>query len=707
MQQNFDYFSKQERPSMTLCNPNLDQIYSLESAYEVELKFKWNALSELSFKFPEEIDGVDLDAYDYIAGKRIVLLGDLGYFLISDVSENSNGSIYIKDVDCVSLDGELVYKKINAFSGTYLLYNSGSPTDPDSLMGHVINLVPNWEIGTVESSLNSIYRTFDVSNSNVYQLLNEEASKSYGCIFDFDYLNRTISIVSSSGSGNETDIFLSFDNLILNTNYNEITDEIATCLYPNGGGDLTIRSVNPLGTNTIYNFDYYKTTSWMSQSLITAIDAWETKFDSYADSYSASAVELGELQTNWLIEQALLAEYEAQLSADQAVRAARLQQGLDTTDIDNQILTDTTYVNDQTIIVDEIVDDISSVTQGMKTVNDLLAFSNTDNFTNAQWLELNNFIFENGFVDNTIIITDSMTETEIQEQTQKLYDKAVETLAKLSIPRYQITINSVNFLALQDYSHFIDQLELGDQITVDTGKGYTITATLLQYEFTYDDPEKFKITLSNRQRLDDSSFIFSDFMGNTIQTTSTVDFNYSNWNDWKNNKSLIVGKVVTPDGIIVYGTKSSNLVGTILAGSSLSIENINSTTGNTNILIDKDGVIIRDPKLYDADGNIGIDATLDMAGGGQIMFRNGIFIGGAGLEPGSNIVTLEDLTGSTGTSFSASSVYLANSLRVYINGVMQRKDYTYAEESDLQSFTMYDSIFSTDHFIIEYVSIGS
>ena len=153
MQQNFDYFSKQERPAMTLCNPNLDQIYSLESAYDVELKFKWNALSELSFKFPEEIDGVDLDAYDYIAGKRIVLLGDLGYFLISDVSENSNGGIYIKDVDCVSLDGELVYKKINAFSGTYLLYNSGSPTDPDSLMGHVISLVPNWEIGTVESSL--------------------------------------------------------------------------------------------------------------------------------------------------------------------------------------------------------------------------------------------------------------------------------------------------------------------------------------------------------------------------------------------------------------------------------------------------------------------------------------------------------------------------------------------------------------------------
>ena len=707
MLQNFDYFGRQEKPSMTLCNPNLNQLYSINAAYDVAVKFKWNAQSELSFIFPREVNSTVLAAYDYVVGKRIVLLEGLGYFLIHNVSENLDGSVPLKEVTCFSLQSELIYKRIGGLSGTYLFYNADDPTDETSLMGVVMDLIPNWSIESIGTSLASVYRTFEIDDSNVYRVLAEEASKAYACVFDFDYLNKRISAISASATPAETDIFLSFDNLIENTTYEEVSEEIITCMYAYGGGDLTIRSVNPLGTNAVYNFTYYKTTDWMSSSLISAITAWETKCSSYASSYSASAILLGDSQTDLLTEQALLAEYEAELAADEQVRAARVQQGLDTTEIDNQIAIDTNYVNSQIIIVEQFTDTVASITVEMALVNTALNFENTDNFTAAQLLELHNFIFENSYKNDSIIITDIMTDAEIQEQSQQLYDATVEALEKASVPRYQISINSTNFLALREYSHFIDQLELGNQITVDTGKGYTIDATLLQYEFNYDDPEEFKIVLSNRQRLDDASFIFSDLIGNTIRASDSIDYNSNNWNDWKNNKATIIGKVITPEGIISYGIKSENLAGTIIAGSSLSIENLNSSTGSANISISKDGVTLRDPVLYDADGNIGVNLNLDLSGGGQLMFRNGIFIGGAGLEPGDNIITLEDLSGNSGVSFSTTSTYLANSLRVYINGLLQRKDYTYTESVDLQSFTMLDSIFATDNFVVEYVAMAS
>ena len=607
----FDIFNQQEKPHVSLCNPDYSELYSLSALYNTNITLRWNGQSEFSFTYPKTVNGIDLDSYDYIEGKRIIKIENIGYFMIYQSPEDYDGIIQVKNVKCLSHDFELVFKKLNLLSGTYRFYNSSDPSDETTLLGVIMPMIPNWSINSVDSSLSNLYRTFDISDSNVYQFFTKDVSIAYGCIFKFNYLERSIDIVPITRTPTETDIFLSFDNLLKHTEYDEITEEITTCLYCYGGDDLTIRGVNPLGTNSIYNFTYYKNTDWMSQSLIDAISAWESKLETYTDNYDLLLIDLSNEQASLLDYEATLAEFESQLLALQEIRIVRVAAELDTTDIDNQISLMEAFIADQEALILMTNDSINDIINQMSTINENLSFTNTDNFTNSQYLELNNFIFENTYKNDNIIQTDSMTVEEIQEQSQQLYDSAIDLLNRISIPRYEVSINLINFLTLKEYEPLIDQLELGDQITIDSGKGYIIDATLLAIEFSYDDPSNFSVVLGNRERIEDR---FTDFLGQTA--SASFDISY---------------------GILPSTSASS------------------TSTGTTTI--------ISSGSLY----------------------------------------ILEDLSGQTGSGFTSSRTYVPESLRIFVNGIFQRRDFTFSEGSDYRSFVMLDPILPGDYLSIEYM----
>jgi hypothetical protein len=193
--------------------------------------------------------------------------------------------------------------------------------------------------------------------------------KAYGCVFIFDTFNKTISAeavtrvatikantnsktgkvvyIEDEPDAPKTNIYLSFENLIKSIQYNEITDELCTALSCYGGTGLDIHNVNPLGSNVIYNFDYFMTTEWMTQGLIDALNDWEALVDTYQTTYSSPAVPItvyADLLTQAENYNLLLNKISADLSglysslgSAYSVRAVRLQDGLDTVTVDGQI----------------------------------------------------------------------------------------------------------------------------------------------------------------------------------------------------------------------------------------------------------------------------------------------------------------------------------------------------------------------------------
>ena len=639
----YNIFDQLETPGLILCNPNKAQIYPLGLAYGIKNTLRYNALSELEFDYAR-VEGSEA-IYDAIQGKMVVLVTDIGYYIIETVPETLEGSVPIKHVTCLSLEAEMLSRRLTGFAGTY---------EFSDLLDTVLNLIPTWTAGTIGTTLLGMYRTFDSNNSTIYNFVSTEMAKAYGCVFTFDSFTKTVSAIANVVPAANTNIYLSLDNLISRIEFKEITEEICTALYCYGGESLDIHPVNPLGTNVMYNFDYFKTTDWMSQGLIDALDAWEIKVALLQPTYADKLTELESFNANMLVLVSDMAELVDEYDSMINIKEVRLQQGLSVTAINAQISaqlvlitsagidistlqqsinfseitlreivhslffdsqisygnfeTDvenmgatianlkanwqTIYIstslspgfdpallasetpaitnlmleaqeNNATLLaylvagfstypasggelatldtyIDNEIDTLNSLYTTLQTIipntsvtisideikTQLIAYLDivtySANMTEAQYLELTAYIYENTYINSNIIITDIMTATERQQQSQQLYDQSLTVLERVAFPRYEFSGDFSNLIALKEFLPFTNELDLGKVITIGKDDNLTIEAVLLEIAITYDDPTNFGLTFSNSLRLDNSKFIYSDLLGAAAQLGSNL-----------------------------------------------------------------------------------------------------------------------------------------------------------------------------------------
>ena len=213
------------------------------------ISINMSAISELTFEVAKYNDDSIIPYYDYLIGRRYVEIENIGRFIITNVDVESNGLNEYKSVRCMSLEYELASKNISLLEGTHKLYD---PTSSDTILGMVLSYLPNWSIGEVEDDLWNIYRTFDVKDNNIYNFLMSEVQEAFQCVFIFDTFRRTISAKTLKTLVNKTDIFISDRNIMKSLALHESVENVITALSIYGDGDLSIHSVNPLGTSTLF-----------------------------------------------------------------------------------------------------------------------------------------------------------------------------------------------------------------------------------------------------------------------------------------------------------------------------------------------------------------------------------------------------------------------------------------------------------------------
>ena len=555
---NFDAFGIAETPTFIVCNPDKSELYAMGSAFDKKYSPRYNALSEISFTAPskifvnpitknvegfqasafqntafqvEDVDTSLVEYYDYLAPKRLVLLPDIGYFMITEVEEINDGITNLKTVVAKSLEVQLTFKKISNFSGTYQFYNSVSPSG--TLLATILTYIPGWTIGIIDAELQTLWRTFDISDSTIYSFLINDVEEAFQAVFDFDYNLQTINAYTVEGATSSTDIFMSFDNLLEEVNISEISDELVTALNVYGSGDLSINQVNPLGGDSIYDFSYFKSTSWMPQELLTDIENWEIVVESYQAGYADLLTELLDYNETLISQQADLVDLQGELAALEAVKSAKIQQGLSLTTINISIAAKEAEITAQSELITTTSGSITTTGSSLAAINTLCSFDN--NFSGSQLTELSNFIYGSTYQNDNFIQTDLMTNAEIQAEAQELYDQALDVLAKVSQPRYEFKVDAVNFTMLSEFQTFITQLSLGAIITLELNTGTYIYPVLLGMDINYEDPSDFSLIFSNRLRLDDSSFQFSDLFEQTVSSSLNTSFNSEQWGSWNTN----------------------------------------------------------------------------------------------------------------------------------------------------------------------------
>ena len=271
-----DFFGNLVPPAYILTKANNDRIYTLNCT-EKKYFFKFNAPDVIQFKTYMLTDNAKNPAYDSIVEGQFIEVDGFGRFIISDVDTESKGqNLECKSCEAIGTETMLGQKYLELFTinmGTtgsidhVKFYNLSNPEK--SLLHLVLEKCPDWSIGHVDTSLMTLERCFDTTRQDIYSFLTQDVATAFQCIFLFDTLHQRINVYAEDTAGNDTDIFISYDNLLKNTDISSSIDDIKTCLTVTGADNLDLREVN-MGYDKIYMLDYFNSPEFMSQGLLDA-----------------------------------------------------------------------------------------------------------------------------------------------------------------------------------------------------------------------------------------------------------------------------------------------------------------------------------------------------------------------------------------------------------------------------------------------------
>lgn len=271
---------------------------------------KYNDMNTLTFEIPYMSNDELTPFYDDIDIMKYIEVPSMSAaFAIKDITiENEGQKTEFKKVECQSRECELGQKYLEELSVNTGLtgaidgvkfYQPGN--QPYSLLHIVLTeKCPGWSIAHVSASLWSMQRSFEISRQDIYSFLMTDISEAFECIFVFDSLNRTVSAYTVAEYGQDTNIHVSYNNLLESTSMDYSIDDVKTCITLKGDSDdVTVREIC-MGYDRIYDFSVYASEEYMSQSLLDAYNAWQRLIVSAVDTslftYKTGVITVAELR---------------------------------------------------------------------------------------------------------------------------------------------------------------------------------------------------------------------------------------------------------------------------------------------------------------------------------------------------------------------------------------------------------------------------
>ena len=554
MKVRFDSLNRFEVPKFYVCNPGCtydngvlsSTLGALSDTTDEELILNFNTTSELNFRLnkirredPEENRYIN-KLYRAIQNRRLIFVEDVGFFVIRDVTDGFEANLHYKDVRAESCEFEISQKALPYIEdGTYQFRD---------LLEKVVSSLPLWKIGDVNLDVANKWRTFeDVSvDANALSFLLEDMQDAYECIFLMDTVNRLINVYDQNHFVEQTDIHITKDDLIDSIEINENSDDLYTAISVQGDENLNISPVNPLGGNVIYNFSYYL--DWMSPELSDKVVAWQELVSSKEAIYYDLNLQYYELLTDKSGSTADIDMLKVQLDMYRRMRDNIVAEGTTVTvESYNKVIVENGGVpvgvqnelRDTLMAIDELIDkvigEIAAAEKALgstgSSINDLTDQINAIRdevsilkyFTDVEYSELSNYIFEGNYTDEYIAVTESMTYTERFQQMKTLYDRSISRLTRISEPTQEFSIDVENFLFVKEFSSWSEQLKTGCLINVELDTGDIASLFLSNITVNYDDKE-LSMTFGNRFNRFDPKAMFNNVLGDIKKSSNSINY---------------------------------------------------------------------------------------------------------------------------------------------------------------------------------------
>lgn len=551
----FDSLNRLEVPQIYLCNPGCvyngngtlsNTIGCLYDTSDEELILNFNTTSELNFRInlihrenPDE-DIYVSKLYKLVQNRRLIFVEDVGFFVIREVIDGYDNGVYCKDVRADSCEFELSNKLVPFIKeGTYPFRD---------LLETIMRTVPLWKIGDVNENIAKLYRTFDEvsTDKNVLSFFLEDMQDAFECIFEFDTVNRIVSVSDQNAFVKQSRIHLTKDDVINKINITESSDDIYTAISVEGADGLSMSPVNPLGTNVIYDFTYYL--GWMSTPLSAKVSEWQKLVsDSVTDYYNLNLDYYYNLESVSNCEaeiERLKKQFDMydKCQDDIVANGSHLsvegyneiikKNGGTPIGVQNEIADTVNVISMLIADVEEklsseenklitLIDTQSRIAEQIDRIRDSVNISKY--FTHNEYEELSNYIFEGEYIDEYIAVTDSMDAKEDIDQRKLLYDRAVSRLSRISEPKQEFTIDVENFLFEREFSEFSNELKTGYLINIELKPDDIAALFLSNITVNYDD-KKLTLTFGNRFNRFDPQAMFNNILGDIKKSANSINY---------------------------------------------------------------------------------------------------------------------------------------------------------------------------------------
>lgn len=523
-----DFLNNLEKPIIYIAKKDKTFLGAVSIYDDLSLTFNLNAYQTASFKIYRDIYGKKYEHYDDFQEDRLIMVQGIGWYKIH-VETNIGDTGISKSITANSLECTLCNKRLIDFECNTgeILYDDYVKTifyDPinpkGSLLNRVLNVAPSWSVGHVDASLANKQRSFDEDDVDVYSFLTGDVSEAFNCLFIFDTFNQTVSAYDLDNYGEDTNIFISMDNLAQSMTETIDENSIITCYRVNGGDGIYINEVNPNSTNKIYNFEYYLPE--MEESIQNKVKSYNEKYQSLKPQYEEIMKRLGdqigviqELETrlpddlnskDWT--KYGLDFLDSKVKSFKNIDEVYCAQGMNKPDSFNynlyqQNLEDlnnvTAEYNKRKSEVDSATDVYNSIISERNAVQSQLDMDKW--FTKDEWKTLDSYVVEETYSNDNYITTDNTTDTERFDIERQLYDVAWKDLSKKCRPQYQYTSTLSNVLTIPQFKGFLKYFQLGNFIRMATDYDTVIKLRLISFTVDYNDTSKIDVTFSDAIRV--------------------------------------------------------------------------------------------------------------------------------------------------------------------------------------------------------------
>lgn len=325
----FDKSGKLVPPDIYLQKRNLDNIGPGPLRYEnLSGEDYSNDLNTVSFDVYRYVDGELNPLYDSVVDMQLAFIPGHGHYSLS-VSIDSDGIAEHKTVTGTAWESELGKLYLQDFQantaeegdavdddGEFIQTVFYSDTEPERSLLHRMLRDTNWQIQRAKDTqeyldVSAKVRVYDISWQDKYSFL-KDLQDELDVVFVFDKYERKITWYTLDDYGNDTGIFITFENLAENVTVDSDDSKLVTELVVHGGEGIDVDQVIPAATNSLFKPDYFLTTLYMSQDTIDAYhyymeyyeqakedyvnamksaDSWDIKYIEYLTAKPLSSVE--------------------------------------------------------------------------------------------------------------------------------------------------------------------------------------------------------------------------------------------------------------------------------------------------------------------------------------------------------------------------------------------------------------------------------